>query len=194
MEKSAVREYFNRLAPNWDATACRSEDAICAILDAADIRAGQRILDVACGTGVLIPDYLKRSARSVTGVDISENMIAEARKKYPHGDAEFICADAETLSLSEPFDRIMVYNAIPHFPDPDSLIRSLCKMLTRGGILTVAHGMSREAINAHHSGSARDVSLGLPPAQELAGIFERYLSGVRFCSDASKYYVCGEKA
>ena len=43
-------------------------------------------------------------------------------------------------------------------------------MLKPGGTLTVAHGMSREKIDAHHHGTARHVSNGLMPAEELAEI------------------------
>lgn len=49
----------------------RNEPVIRTILDNAGIRAGVDVLDVACGTGVLFPDYLARDVHSVTGVDIA---------------------------------------------------------------------------------------------------------------------------
>jgi demethylmenaquinone methyltransferase/2-methoxy-6-polyprenyl-1,4-benzoquinol methylase len=43
---------------------------------------GVSVLDVACGTGVLFPDYLARNVKSVTGIDLSPAMIDVAKVKY----------------------------------------------------------------------------------------------------------------
>ena len=59
----------------------RSDRKISIILDNACVGAGSRVLDVACGTGVLTPDYLARDVASVTAVDISPEMIRRARDK-----------------------------------------------------------------------------------------------------------------
>ena len=79
IETREVIAFFDRLAPGWDAEMVRNEAVINAILDNADVTAGKDILDVACGTGVLIPDYLKRKVASVTGIDISPKMTEIAR-------------------------------------------------------------------------------------------------------------------
>lgn len=189
MEKRAVIEFFDRLAPDWDADTIRHEDVITRILDNAGIRAGVTVLDVACGTGVLIPDYLARGAASVTGVDLSPEMIRIARDKFP--DVPFLCEDVETMAELGGFDRIMVYNAFPHFPDPDNLIRVLSGMLIPGGTLTVAHGMSRAQIDHHHSGSAQAVSMGLLHEDDLAAIFAKYLTVTVKISDEKMYQVTG---
>ena len=60
IERSDVISFFDRCAPNWDAEMIRNEPVIRTILDNAGIRAGIDVLDVACGTGVLFPDYLAR--------------------------------------------------------------------------------------------------------------------------------------
>ena len=83
MNKADVIAFFDRCAPEWDADMIRNEPVIQTILDNAGVCAGIDVLDVACGTGVLIPDYLKRSVRSVTGIDISPEMIRIAEKKFP---------------------------------------------------------------------------------------------------------------
>lgn len=82
IKKEDVIAFFDKLAPGWDAGQIRDEDKITTILDAAGVREGVKVLDVACGTGVLIPDYLDRKVASVTGVDISEEMIKIARSKF----------------------------------------------------------------------------------------------------------------
>ena len=65
IEKKEVIEFFDRLASDWDAGLIRNEEIINTILDNAGVTAGKDVLDVACGTGVLIPDYLKRKVRSL---------------------------------------------------------------------------------------------------------------------------------
>ena len=69
-----VIEFFDRLAPGWDADMVRREDVIAKILDNAEVSAGKSVLDVACGTGVLIPDYLARGVSGVTAIDIAPSM------------------------------------------------------------------------------------------------------------------------
>ena len=81
IEKADIIEFFDRRAPSWDAELIRSDRKISIILDNAGVKQGSRVLDVACGTGVLMPDYLSRGAE-VTGIDISPEMIKLAEQKY----------------------------------------------------------------------------------------------------------------
>ena len=83
------------------------------------------MLDVACGTGVLLPDYLKRSVRSVTGIDISPEMIRIAKKKFPQESVKLICGDVESVQLNRQFDCVMVYNVFLQIPIPIVLIEQL---------------------------------------------------------------------
>ena len=192
IDKADVIEFFDRCAPSWDAELIRSDRKINIILDNAGVREGSRVLDVACGTGVLMPDYLRRGA-DVTGIDISPEMIKLAERKYAGTGVRFICGDIETADVGQGFDAIVVYNAFPHFPDPERLITHLSGLLTEGGVLTVAHGMSREKIDAHHHGSASKVSMGLMPAEQLAGIFGRHLDVTAVISDEDMYQVAGKR-
>ena len=152
-----------------------------------------KVLDVACGTGVLIPDYLARKVASVAGVDISPEMIACAKAKFEADNVHFICADIEEADLPCDFDCCMVYNAFPHFPDPGNLIKVLSSRLKRGGRLSVAHGMSRAKIDRHHEGSACKVSRGLMSETELARLMEPYFNVDVVISDDRMYQVAGVK-
>ncbi len=176
IETKEVIEFFDRLAPDWDAELIRNDDIISTILDNAAVTEGKVILDVACGTGVLIPDYLKRKVASVTGIDISPKMAEIAKAKFPQPEVTILCGDVEATDFGRQFDCIVVYNAFPHFPDPERLIKNLSGLLKPGGTLTVAHGMSREKIDAHHHGSAHHVSNGLMSAEDLTSIFKESLT------------------
>lgn len=175
MNKQDVIEFFDRLAPGWDASTVKDDAIIRTILDGALVRRGVRVLDVACGTGVMIPYYLERNVSSVTAIDISPEMTKIAREKFPRADVSVVCGDVESTDLGGKFDCIVVYNAFPHFPDPEKLIRVLSGLLAPGGTLTVAHGMSRAHIDAHHEGAASKVSIGLMHEDDLAALMGKYL-------------------
>ena len=192
MNQKDVIAFFDRLAPQWDADMIRSDAVIAAILDAAGVTAGKDILDVACGTGVLFPDYLSRNVASVTAVDISPEMVKIAAAKFP-GQVEVICGDVQTVDFGKQFDCIVIYNAFPHFPDPAGLIGTLSAMLKPGGTLTVAHGMSRAAIDRHHEGTASKVSVGLMHEDALAELFSAHLTVTAKISTDQMYQVTGQK-
>lgn len=193
MNKQGVITFFDHYASSWDADMIRNESVISTILDNGGVSTGCTVLDVACGTGVLFPDYLQRNVKSVTAVDISPEMARIASRKYPGSPIHVICGDIETLTLGQKFDCCMVYNAFPHFPDPEHLVATLAFHLKEGGTLSVAHGMSREWINRHHEGRASKVSIGLLSEQELSRIFSKYLEVTTVISNDEMYQVCGQK-
>ncbi len=192
IDRKEVIEFFDSCAPGWDAASERNDEVINAILDNAGVGPGSRVLDVACGTGVLVPDYLAREAACVRGVDISPEMIRIASSKFPQKNVGFVCGDAMDIAEGG-WDAIVVYNAFPHFPDPKGLIAHLSGLLAAGGILTVAHGASREEIDSHHRGAARHVSNGLMPAEDLAEMFSEHLDVTAVISDDRMYQVAGRK-
>ena len=193
LQKDDIIAFFDRCAPTWDAELVHDDEKIRTILDNAGVCAGSRVLDVACGTGVLIPDYLAREVASVTAIDISPEMARLAAEKFPQENVTVLCGDVETAEFGAPFDCVVVYNAFPHLPDPARLIGILAGLLKTGGRLTVAHGMSRAAIDRHHSGSAHRVSLGLMEADALAALFAPYFDVTVKISDDRMYQLVGVK-
>ena len=193
INKSDVRSFFDCCAPTWDAEMIRSDEKINIILDNANVQEDSRVLDVACGTGVLIPDYLKRNVSSVTGIDMSAQMIKIAENKFTQDNVRFICGDAQTADVGTGYDSIVVYNAFPHFPEPEKLIAHLTVLLKTGGVLTVAHGMSREKIDAHHHRAASKVSIGLMEADKLAEIFAKSLEVTTIISNDEMYQIAGKR-
>ena len=188
MEKKDIAAFFDRCAPWWDDDMIRSEDLLSTILTLGGIREGIDVLDVACGTGVLFPDYLSRKVASVTGIDISPEMARIAQGKVP--EVRVICGDVEETEFDRQFDAVMVYNAFPHFPEPERLIRRLASLTKPGGRLTVAHGMSRAALTDHHK-RASQVSIDLLHEQELAALFDPWFQVDVVISTDRMYQVSG---
>lgn len=194
MNKQDVIVFFDQLASSWDADMIKDDEIIESILDHVKLQEGMDVLDVACGTGVMFPYYLRRKVNSVTAIDISSEMVKIASEKNKDNPkVKVICGDVEESEELGIYDTIVVYNAFPHFPDADRLIQRLSSLVKPGGYVTVAHGMSRERINAHHSGAAAHVSNGLMTAEELSEIFARYLEVETVVSDDKMYQVTGRK-
>lgn len=190
MDKNRIAAFFDDLAFGWDSNQVRDEEIIAFILDKGEIVKGKRVLDVACGTGVLFPDYIHRGAK-VTGVDISSEMLRIAKEKYP--DILLICGDAEEYAFEKDYDAVMIYNAFPHFSNPEKLIKNLGNALKVGGRFTVAHGISEKELEKCHSTVAKDVSLPLPPKEKLCDMLSELFDVDVMISDEEKYIVSGLK-
>lgn len=193
-DKRKTAEYFDARAVDWDKHQHPQDAVIERILDDAEVGGGSRVLDLACGTGIMIPYYLRRGAASVVGADLSAGMLDVARRKFAGNDnVSFLQADAETDDLGSGYDVIMVYNAWPHFPHPQVLIDKLSGLLKTGGVLSVAHGMGRETLNGVHGRGAASVSSRLVPASDLAAMFDHDLTVYKVVDTAHLYQVCGMK-
>ncbi len=190
MNRRDVIDFFDSMAQTWDDDQLRNEAAISLILEKGGVVEGKQILDVACGTGVLFPDYIDIGA-VVTGIDISSEMVKMAKEKFP--DAEVICGDAESYGFKKKFDAVMIYNAFPHFINPKELFRNLTKHLNIGGRITVAHGMSEKELGECHSGKAESISLPLPSKEKLSELMSEFCDVDVMISDETMYMVSGVK-
>ena len=191
LDKKTVIEFFDDFAPRWDNEPIADAEIINTILDNARIVKGVNVLDIACGTGVLFPYYLERNVNSITAVDLSHEMVKIAKSKFPQ--ANVICGDAEEISFDTTFDCIMIYNAFPHFPNPQILIENLSNCLSVGGKLTIAHGMSKKELDEVHKKSAGKVSNILPESEELANLLSPYFNVDITISNDEMYLVTGTK-
>ncbi len=194
MDKKNVMEFFDSLANSWDDNMIKIQWKIDKILYVAEVNESKKILDVACGTGVLIPDYIKRGVAKCVAVDISNKMIEIAKSKFgKYKNVELLCADAEHFTVNDKFDCVIIYNAFPHFVNPTQLFKNLSKCLKCGGRITIAHGMSREDLIKHHSGSAEKVSAILPEVDSLADMMWPYFEIDTRISTDDLYIVSGKK-
>ena len=191
MNKEIIKDFFDNLAPRWDNEPIADKEIIDTILDNGGIKENVDVLDVACGTGVLFPYYLQRNVKDITAVDLSPEMVKIAKSKFPQAD--IICGDAETIAFDRQFDTVMIYNAFPHFPEPEKVIENLAKAIKPNGRISIAHGMSKKDLDEIHKKSAGRVSNPLPECEELASLLSRWFNADIMISNEKMYQVSGTK-
>lgn len=163
-----IAAYFDERADSWDESGCSGESRVQgAVLSLVDLKPGDTVLDLGCGTGVMIPFYLAAQAGKIVAVDVSEKMVERAREKFGgEPSVELRASDALSLDEGERFDAAVIYNAYPHFPDKLALVEKVYRLLKPSGRFVVAHGSGKDAINRHHEAVAAGVSCGLRAASE----------------------------
>jgi ubiquinone/menaquinone biosynthesis C-methylase UbiE len=104
--------------------------AMDALLDAAGVAAGTRLLDVASGPGYGAGAAAARGAKAI-GVDFAEAMVGEAIKNFP--GAEFQLGDGENLSFEDgSFDAVICPFGLLHMPEPDKAVLEAFRVLVSG--------------------------------------------------------------
>lgn len=143
------------------------------VLDAGSVGAGHRVLDVACGTGVLARGALERvgDSGSVVGVDPAPGMLAVAEREAPEVDWRIGAAEALPFPDGS-FDRVTSQFGMMFFEDRRRAVEEMLRVLGREGRLAVAVWDSLERTPAY----ATEVALleriaGSAAAEALAAPF-----------------------
>ena len=105
--------------------------AIPRLLDAAGVRAGSRVLDVACGPGFAAGAAAERGAVAA-GLDFSPEMLEQARRNFANVDFHEGSADRLPFD-SRTFDAVMINFGLFHFEHPDRALREAHRVLRDGG-------------------------------------------------------------
>jgi ubiquinone/menaquinone biosynthesis C-methylase UbiE len=102
-----------------------------ALLDAVRAEAPKRLLDVACGTGLVAARAAQRGCE-VVGVDFSNSMLEQGRRLYPGLDLHF--GDAERLDFADSTFDIVVSNfGVMHFSRPEQALQEMARVTISGG-------------------------------------------------------------
>jgi demethylmenaquinone methyltransferase / 2-methoxy-6-polyprenyl-1,4-benzoquinol methylase len=108
-----------------------------ALVSAVDPRDGQRVLDVATGTGMVAAELLSRAGCSVVGIDQSAEMLAGARARFAAADStrvELVEGQAEALPFADAsFDALTFTYLLRYVDDPAATVRELARVLRPGG-------------------------------------------------------------
>jgi ubiquinone/menaquinone biosynthesis C-methylase UbiE len=168
---AAAERYETAFVPNffaqWAPTLCH----------AAGVAPGRRVLDVACGTGIVARTAadLVGSAAGIVGVDLNEAMLSVARKI--RADIEWRQADAASLPFADgAFDVVVSQMALMFLPDRPAAIGEMARVASDAGTVAVIVP------------AALDRQPAFEPFVDLAA----RLVGPDAVSLLTTYFVCGE--
>jgi len=135
-----VAEMFDGVAKRYDLTNQLLSGGNAALwrmatVKAVDPKPGDRVLDVACGTGTSTAALARKGAELV-GVDFSTGMIMEARRRHPA--IEFVEGDAEALPFPDDgFDAVTISFGLRNVQDPHLAIAEMFRVLKPGGRVVI---------------------------------------------------------
>ena len=172
----AHREYFNRLAPEWNTTVS-DEPMLGDYLHRFGILRGDRVLDIGAGTGRMT----KHLARLVgdDGCVVAEDsacaMLREGKRVIGNEQPNWLCDDASALALKDSvFDKVICFSTFPHFLDPLAVLKEMYRVLRPGGKLLILHTCSSQQLNEFHASLEGVVSNDrLPSIQEMIQLLNK---------------------
>ena len=111
------------------------------LVDAAAVAGGDRVLDIACGTGVVTRIAAQRVGKSgkVTGLDLNPGMLAVARSLPSAVAIDWVQRSALDLGLPDAsFDVVLCQQGLQFFPDRALAVREMRRVLDEGGRLALS--------------------------------------------------------
>lgn len=150
MDPNGTAETWEKLAPSYETARTRADsfDALMefpAVLSLIGEVAGQRVLDLACGSGAKAIHLAQQGAREVVGVDISETFIEDVGRLEPPPTTRFLRGDISRLDeidgLVGRFDVVLLLNALGYVDDKLVTLRAIRRLIADDGafILARAH-------------------------------------------------------
>jgi ubiquinone/menaquinone biosynthesis C-methylase UbiE len=201
MTTNPKRRHFNDLAPRWDQLPGPADpwSRVARFVERATRGQADWILDIGCGTGILLP-YLLQACPPVTCVvelDFAEDMLRENARKVPDQRVARLCADAQSLPFpDEHFDLVLCFGVLPHLIDLKAALEELLRVLRPSGGLVVGHLMGSAELNALHRSCGGPVANDtLPPAESLAQMLRQLKATVIAAEESPDcYFVEAAKA
>jgi SAM-dependent methyltransferase len=174
-----TREEFTRQAAGFAASAATTDQShVSRLVEAIGDSARGRVLDVACGPGI-VTSALAERAREVVALDLTPQMLEKARErcaKAGRTNVVFKEGSATALPFGDAcFDAVITRLSFHHFPEPPTVLNEMLRVLRPGGTVAIADVVSDEEPDKSALQNAieilRDPShVRMLPASELIAI------------------------
>src|SRR5579885_58266 len=117
-------------------------------LDEVNLASGDRLLDIACGTGIVARVAKERLGEGayIVGIDVSPDMLAVARRAAPNIDWRQGNAAALPLQEGEQFNVVVCHQGLQFFPDKPAAVAQMRRALVPGGTLAISTRRSDDEI------------------------------------------------
>jgi ubiquinone/menaquinone biosynthesis C-methylase UbiE len=143
-----TRREFGQQAANFAAsTAINDEDHVRRLVDPIGVAAQGRVLDVACGPGIVTVE-LARTARDVVALDLTPEMLNKARERCGKAARANVCFEEGTASAlpfdDASFDAVVTRLSFHHFTEPRTVLAEMHRVLKPSGLLAVADIVTAE--------------------------------------------------
>lgn len=189
-----IRREFSRQAEAMSRAALFNDAGILnRMREAAQLTKQSRVLDVACGPGIVV-EALAKSAGEVVGCDITPEMLAKAEQRCATAgltNVRFAPGRAEALPFEDAsFDVVVSRSALHHFPDVAAALREMARVVRTGGRIVILDVISseNEAEAALHNAleTLRDPShVRMLPKSELQRVLGNANLTVETCTEWS---------
>jgi demethylmenaquinone methyltransferase/2-methoxy-6-polyprenyl-1,4-benzoquinol methylase len=175
-----AKDYFDKAAETWDQRfhTHKLSKFLEKLVPQFGMEAGQKVLDVGTGTGILIP-YLTKEVGldgSVTAIDFSEKMAQKCKAKHSHlrNFTVKVGNIQEATFPPEHFDAVVCFGVFPHLRNKEKALQNINRILKTGGKLIIAHALSSEELKAHHNSASSAVMHDvLPEKAEIKKLLEQ---------------------
>ena len=129
---------FDRLAINYDSSMARNTRKFYKLLlSQVELAKGAAVLDIACGTGTILRRMADSCQINGFGIDMSEKMIEQAKRKCPEMDIQLSRCE-QTPFADNTFNVITTCLAYHHFADKAGFIKEAARIIKPGGVLYIA--------------------------------------------------------
>lgn len=145
------------------------------VLDALDLSAGDRILEVGCGYGWISSALWRTAEIQWTGVDRSSDMISRLRAAHPEHASQTLQTDACLLPFPDgEFDKVLCTGVLMHISDYKGAVRELIRVLRPGGLLlcSINNALSPASVPVRVWNSRKK---GFVQQFRLPGAFRKFL-------------------
>jgi ubiquinone/menaquinone biosynthesis C-methylase UbiE len=173
---------FSEIAKRYEKDSLVQKSASEQLFDLLQISGNDDVLDVGCGAGNLTKTVAEKTKGKVVGVDASDGMIAEAKKKFGGLGIEFAVCPVEKLSYTNNFDVIFCNSAFQWFKHTEAAMQSCFKALKAGGRMGI-QAPDRNIYCPNYLSAIEKVKSDL----ELAGQFASFTAPWLFLDTAKEY-------